>query len=89
MSQNERPFSNHVRLWCQGYNLTIRPTGEILGTDNDSDPDSKYFLKLVLFKHNLILVYYTSIAVKSIAVRQISYVLYFAYNRNEYINILK
>ncbi|CAH1106623.1 unnamed protein product [Psylliodes chrysocephalus] len=40
MSQNERPFSNHVRLWCQGYNLTIRPTGEILGTDNDSDPDS-------------------------------------------------
>ncbi|XP_072394831.1 fibroblast growth factor 1-like [Diabrotica undecimpunctata] len=41
MSHDDRPFSNHVRLWCQnGYNLTIRSNGEVLGTDDDSDPDS-------------------------------------------------
>lgn len=80
MSQNERPFSNHVRLWCQGYNLTIRPTGEILGTDNDSDPDSKYLLKLILFKHNYILVYYTSIVVKSMQCGKL--VMYYIFPMN-------
>ncbi|XP_028133860.1 putative fibroblast growth factor 1 [Diabrotica virgifera virgifera] len=34
-------MSNRVRLWCNGYNLTIRSNGEVLGTDHDSDPDSK------------------------------------------------
>uniref|UniRef100_A0A6P7FLJ9 Uncharacterized protein LOC114329045 n=1 Tax=Diabrotica virgifera virgifera TaxID=50390 RepID=A0A6P7FLJ9_DIAVI len=41
ISHNDPEFSNHVRLWCKGYNLTIRSNGEVLGTDDDSDPDSK------------------------------------------------
>ncbi|CAG9856542.1 unnamed protein product [Phyllotreta striolata] len=44
MNQDER-FSNHVRLFCQGYNLTIRPNGEIVGTDNNTDPDSLIEIK--------------------------------------------
>ncbi|XP_056633331.1 uncharacterized protein LOC130442944 [Diorhabda sublineata] len=41
MNKDGQPFSNHVRLWSQtGFNLTIRSTGQIIGTDDDSDLDS-------------------------------------------------
>ncbi|XP_028140852.2 fibroblast growth factor 20-like [Diabrotica virgifera virgifera] len=34
--------SNPVKLWClTECHLTIRPNGEVLGTKDDSDPDTK------------------------------------------------
>ncbi|CAG9812663.1 unnamed protein product [Phaedon cochleariae] len=42
MASNGKPFANHVRLYSQtGFNLTIRGNGEICGTDDDADNDSK------------------------------------------------
>uniref|UniRef100_A0A6P7GER5 Uncharacterized protein LOC114341462 n=1 Tax=Diabrotica virgifera virgifera TaxID=50390 RepID=A0A6P7GER5_DIAVI len=42
MSHDDRPLANRVRLCCNGYNLAIRSNGEILGSDDVSDPDSEY-----------------------------------------------
>ncbi|KAJ8972686.1 hypothetical protein NQ317_001707 [Molorchus minor] len=41
MDGNSRLFGYQMRLYCEtGYNLTIRPNGEILGTQDDADGDS-------------------------------------------------
>nr|CAH7760326.1 unnamed protein product [Callosobruchus chinensis] len=36
-----RPFGNRMQLYCQnGYHLTIKPDGEVMGTEDDSDENS-------------------------------------------------
>ncbi|XP_018574820.1 fibroblast growth factor 1-like [Anoplophora glabripennis] len=38
---NDRPFGYRMQLYSEtGYNLTVRNTGEILGTQDDGDVDS-------------------------------------------------
>lgn len=40
---NDRPFGYRMQLYSEtGYNLTIRSSGEILGTQDDGDLDSRY-----------------------------------------------
>ncbi|XP_023024742.1 fibroblast growth factor 1 [Leptinotarsa decemlineata] len=41
MSNDKRQYGYRMQLFCMtGYNLTLRSTGEVLGTEDDADIDS-------------------------------------------------